>query len=119
MAEDEVSCIQGSTYLRSRPNLLAQYINAEFFVTHFVFFPAMQFVTSMGVFGGSKYFDGPPTRAPSGPPCCLRSSVLLSALCVASRRLGVETNLKLFRSTRGRVSSKVKRHRDRRHWPLR
>ena len=49
-----MSCIQGSTYLRSRPNLLAQYINAEFFVTHFVFFPAMQFVTSMGVFGGSN-----------------------------------------------------------------
>ena len=48
------SCIQGSTFLRSRPTLLAAYINAEFFVTHFVFFPAMQFATSMGVFGGSN-----------------------------------------------------------------
>ena len=48
------SCIQGSTYLRTRPNMLAAYINAEFFVTHFVFFPAMQFITQMGVFGGSN-----------------------------------------------------------------
>ena len=37
-----VQCVQGSTYLRTRPNLLAAYINAEFFVTHFVWFPAMQ-----------------------------------------------------------------------------
>ena len=49
-----VSCVQGSTHLRTRPNLLAAYINAEFFVTHFVFFPAMQFITRMGVFGGSN-----------------------------------------------------------------
>ena len=34
--------------------MLAAYINAEFFVTHFVFFPAMQFITGMGVFGGSN-----------------------------------------------------------------
>ena len=40
-----VECIQGSTYLRSRPNILAHYINAEFFVTHFVWFPAMQCAT--------------------------------------------------------------------------
>jgi len=49
-----VQCMQGSTYLRTRPNMLAAYINAEFFVTHFVFFPAMQFITGMGVFGGSN-----------------------------------------------------------------
>jgi len=54
MAARGVSCVQGSTYLRSRPNLMAVYINAEFFVTHFVFFPAMQFLTSIGVFGGSN-----------------------------------------------------------------
>ena len=42
MRHHEASCIQGSTFLRSRPTLLASYINAEFFVTHFVFFPAMQ-----------------------------------------------------------------------------
>ena len=54
MAARGVSCVQGSTYLRTRPTLIAQYINAEFFVTHFVFFPAMQFLTSLGVFGGSN-----------------------------------------------------------------
>ena len=54
MAARNVACVQGSTYLRQRPNLLAEYINAEFFVTHFVFFPAMQFLAGMGVFGGSN-----------------------------------------------------------------
>jgi cellulose synthase/poly-beta-1,6-N-acetylglucosamine synthase-like glycosyltransferase len=54
MTAHNCACVQGSTYLRTRPNMLAAYINAEFFVTHFVFFPAMQFVTSMGVFGGSN-----------------------------------------------------------------
>jgi cellulose synthase/poly-beta-1,6-N-acetylglucosamine synthase-like glycosyltransferase len=48
------SCVQGSTYLRERPSLLSAYINAEFFVTHFVFFPAMEFISSLGVFGGSN-----------------------------------------------------------------
>jgi len=54
MAAREVACVQGSTYLRQRPNLLSMYINAEFFATHFVYFPAMQFLTSIGVFGGSN-----------------------------------------------------------------
>lgn len=54
LASTSVSCVQGSTYLRTFPNYLAYYINAEFFVTHFVFFPAMQFLTGMGVFGGSN-----------------------------------------------------------------
>ena len=48
MAARGVACVQGSTYLRVTPNALAYYINAEFFVTHFVFFPAMQFLTGMG-----------------------------------------------------------------------
>ena len=52
-----VQCVQGSTYLRTRPNMLAAYINAEFFVTHFVFFPAMQ-VRHM-----------PPSTPPHTPPC--------------------------------------------------
>ena len=60
MRAHDVACIQGSTYLRSRPTLLAAYINAEFFVTHFVFFPAMQFVTGMGV--------RPPIPPPIPPP---------------------------------------------------
>ena len=54
MLHKSCSCVQGSTYLRERPHLLASYINAEFFVTHFVFFPAMEFITSLGVFGGSN-----------------------------------------------------------------
>jgi len=54
MAARDIACVQGSTYLRSLPNLMAVYINAEFFVTHFVFFPAMQFLTSFGIFGGSN-----------------------------------------------------------------
>ncbi|KAL3902421.1 MAG: hypothetical protein SGPRY_012074 [Prymnesium sp.] len=47
-------CVQGSTYLRSTKSLFELYINSEFFVTHFVFFPAMQVLTSCGVFGGSN-----------------------------------------------------------------
>ncbi|KAL1503893.1 hypothetical protein AB1Y20_012356 [Prymnesium parvum] len=47
-------CVQGSTYLRHKHSLFDVYINTEFFVTHFVFFPAMQFLTSCGVFGGSN-----------------------------------------------------------------
>jgi len=60
MAASGVSCVQGSTYLRVVSNLrphqrlLSAYINAEFFATHFVYFPAMQFLTSLGVFGGSN-----------------------------------------------------------------
>ena len=54
MEAKSVSCVQGSTYLRARPTILANYINAEFFVTHFVFFPAMEFVAGLGVFGGSN-----------------------------------------------------------------
>ena len=45
---------QGSTYLRVTDSLMALFINAEFFVTHFVYFPALQFLTTLGVFGGSN-----------------------------------------------------------------
>ena len=38
----DCSCVQGSTYLRRKRSLFDLYINSEFFVTHFVFFPAMQ-----------------------------------------------------------------------------
>ena len=48
------SCVQGSTYLRELSSLLAVYVNAEFFSTHFVFFPALEFMASFGVFGGSN-----------------------------------------------------------------
>jgi len=50
----DCACVQGSTYLRRRRSLFDFYINSEFFVTHFVFFPAMQFLTACGVFGGSN-----------------------------------------------------------------
>lgn len=59
-----VQCVQGSTYLRTRPNLLAQYINAEFFVTHFVWFPAMQCAAA----GSSCSTHPPAPRATAHPP---------------------------------------------------
>jgi len=37
-----VDCVQGSTYLRITRSPMAYWINAEFFVTHFVYFPALQ-----------------------------------------------------------------------------
>lgn len=63
-----VECIQGSTYLRSRPNLLAQYINAEFFVTHFVWFPAMQYATAPLLFAATAPAGRPRTLLPCAPP---------------------------------------------------
>jgi len=47
-------CVQGSTYIRYKPNLLAKIIDAEFFVIFFCFFPAIQFLTRVGIFGGSN-----------------------------------------------------------------
>ena len=59
LTEDDCQAVQGSTYIRNTEGCspaawLARYLDAEFFVTHFVYFPAMEFVTSMGVFGGSN-----------------------------------------------------------------
>ena len=45
--------VQGSTYLRERPCPCGPYVNAEFFVTHFVFFPALEWLTGTASFGGS------------------------------------------------------------------
>jgi len=47
-------CVQGSTYIRYKPTLLARIIDAEFFVIFFCFFPAIQFLTRVGIFGGSN-----------------------------------------------------------------
>lgn len=47
-------CVQGSTYLRREASCLAYLINAEFFITHFVVFPAQQVATDTGLFGGSN-----------------------------------------------------------------
>ena len=50
-----VACVQGSTYIRNaRGSLLARAVDAEFFVTHFIYFPAMQVIASSGYFGGSN-----------------------------------------------------------------
>ena len=47
--------MQGSTYIRNtRGSCLARYVDAEFFVTHFIFFPAMEILGDTGYFGGSK-----------------------------------------------------------------
>lgn len=54
MRKHKCDCVQGSTYLRVTNSPMAYFINAEFFVTHFVYFPALQFLTTMGVFGGSN-----------------------------------------------------------------
>jgi len=51
--------VQGSTYIRNTGGCtpgawLARYLDAEFFVTHFVYFPAMQVLSRVGYFGGSN-----------------------------------------------------------------
>jgi cellulose synthase/poly-beta-1,6-N-acetylglucosamine synthase-like glycosyltransferase len=51
----KLACVQGSTYIRDlRSGILARIIDAEFFVTHFVYFPVMRFVTRNAVFCGSN-----------------------------------------------------------------
>ena len=54
MLAHRCACVQGSTYLRKQDTLLALLINAEFFITHFVVFPAQQVATNTGLFGGSN-----------------------------------------------------------------
>lgn len=47
--------VQGSTYIRNtHGSLLAKAVDAEFFVTHFVYFPAMEALAGTGNFGGSN-----------------------------------------------------------------
>ena len=50
----DAECVQGSTYLRRVPNLLAWLIQAEFFTSHFVVQPALQVQSGTGMFGGSN-----------------------------------------------------------------
>ena len=55
MEERECCAVQGSTYIRNtRGSWLARLVNAEFFVTHFVYFPAMEQLAGTGYFGGSN-----------------------------------------------------------------
>jgi cellulose synthase/poly-beta-1,6-N-acetylglucosamine synthase-like glycosyltransferase len=50
-----LACVQGSTYIRDlNSGLLARIIDAEFFVTHFVYFPCMRLLTRNAVFCGSN-----------------------------------------------------------------
>jgi cellulose synthase/poly-beta-1,6-N-acetylglucosamine synthase-like glycosyltransferase len=52
---DGACAVQGSTYIRNaRGSLLARAVDAEFFVTHFVYFPAMEALATSGYFGGSN-----------------------------------------------------------------
>ena len=52
----DCAAVQGSTYIRNtRGSILARAVNAEFFVTHFIYFPAMEVLGGTGYFGGSKY----------------------------------------------------------------
>lgn len=59
LTEDDCQAVQGSTYIRNTEGCspaawLARYLDAEFFVTHFVYFPAMQVLSRVGYFGGSN-----------------------------------------------------------------
>lgn len=72
LLQREVDCVQGSTYIRNRAWsahagrggrwgvlgrlsawLLANFIDAEFFVTYFVWMPAIELIGQTGFFGGS------------------------------------------------------------------
>jgi len=49
-----LDCVQGSTYIRKGGCFMSFLIDAEFFVTYFVAFPAMQVIGQSGFFGGSN-----------------------------------------------------------------
>lgn len=50
-----LACAQGSTYIRDlKSGFVARMIDAEFFVTHFVYFPIMRLLTRNAVFCGSN-----------------------------------------------------------------
>jgi len=50
-----LDCVQGSTYIRNiTESLLARFVDAEFFIQHFLIFPAMKFATRSAFFGGSN-----------------------------------------------------------------
>jgi cellulose synthase/poly-beta-1,6-N-acetylglucosamine synthase-like glycosyltransferase len=50
-----VDCVQGSTYIRNlNAGMLARIVDADFFVTHFILFPAQRLLTGNAVFEGSN-----------------------------------------------------------------
>eukprot|EP00307_Rebecca_sp_RCC1486_P002423 CAMPEP_0119431404 /NCGR_PEP_ID=MMETSP1335-20130426/45850_1 /TAXON_ID=259385 /ORGANISM="Chrysoculter rhomboideus, Strain RCC1486" /LENGTH=508 /DNA_ID=CAMNT_0007457197 /DNA_START=184 /DNA_END=1710 /DNA_ORIENTATION=- len=51
----QVDCVQGSTYIRNTSSgLMSRVIDAEFFVTYFVYFMSLQFIARTAFFGGSN-----------------------------------------------------------------
>ncbi|KAG8469417.1 hypothetical protein KFE25_005872 [Diacronema lutheri] len=51
----QVDCVQGSTYIRNTDSsLMSRVIDAEFFVTYFIYFISLQAVAGTGFFGGSN-----------------------------------------------------------------
>jgi len=54
----DLDCAQGSTYIRNLScgwaGILGRLIDAEFFVMHFMLFPAMKLYTRQAIFGGSN-----------------------------------------------------------------
>jgi cellulose synthase/poly-beta-1,6-N-acetylglucosamine synthase-like glycosyltransferase len=51
----QVDCVQGSTYIRNTGwGLMSRVIDAEFFVTYFIYFISLQFIAGTGFFGGSN-----------------------------------------------------------------
>jgi cellulose synthase/poly-beta-1,6-N-acetylglucosamine synthase-like glycosyltransferase len=50
-----VDCVQGSTYIRNlNAGFLARFVDADFFVTHFLIFPGMRLITRNAAFLGSN-----------------------------------------------------------------
>jgi len=55
MERKGLDCVQGSTYIRNiTESFLARFVDAEFFIQHFLIFPAMKFTTRSAFFGGSN-----------------------------------------------------------------
>lgn len=51
----QVDCVQGSTYIRNTASgLMGRVIDAEFFVTYFIYFISLQAVSGTAFFGGSN-----------------------------------------------------------------
>ena len=58
LLDTDACAVQGSTFIRNtrgwRVSALARMVDAEFFVTHFIYFPATEALASTGYFGGSN-----------------------------------------------------------------
>ena len=67
-----INCLGQHTHVRYIRDLegspLGSLVNAEFFVTHFIYFPAMQQLSGTGYFGGSNALWRTQARAASSQP---------------------------------------------------